>query len=256
MSSLRWILALVSVAAASVASELRADVTIAAASNLVYALESLKKVFAAAHPDIPIKTITGASGTLFAQIKGGAPYDVFMSADVEYPHALVREKLGLDASVTVFARGRLAFWAPRFDVAGKDLAGVVLDLRLKKIALANPKTAPYGRAAKTVLERLGQWKDDHSARWVYGENISQTAQFVDSGNADAGFVALSLLRSPRFRNDSHYLLIPEDWHAPLDHAAVITRHGEGNPDVREFVAFLRSTAARKVCEEFGYSVPD
>lgn len=238
-----------------IAGQVRADVTVAAAANLTYALDSLNAAFAVEHRGVEVKTVTGASGTLFAQMKGGAPYDVFLSADVDYPRALAEAKLADASSLVVFAKGRLVFWYPRSQIQGSSLADVLASPDLKKIALANPQTAPYGRAAKQVLERLGVWKAD-SPRWVYGENISQTAQFVESGNADAGFVALALLRSPKFKGTVQHIDIPDDWHEPLDHAGVITSHGKDNPDARAFLTFLRGSAARKVWVQFGYSVPD
>lgn len=231
------------------------QVTVAAAANLVYVLESLKSEFKAAHPDISLETITGASGNLFAQTKSGAPYDVFLSADVDYPRKLIEAGLADPSTLSIFARGRLVFWSGHSPVAERDLSATLSDPEMKKIALANPKTAPYGRAAQQVLERLGAWKPD-STRWVYGENISQTAQFVESGNADGGFVALSLVLSPRLKGKASYLEIPESWHEPLDHAGVITLHGKDKAEARLFLSFLREPAARRVLVRFGYSVPE
>lgn len=229
-------------------------VTIASAANFVYVLEALKTEFQAAHPDISIETVTGASGSLFAQVKSGAPYDLFLSADVDYPRQLIAADLADATSLTVFARGRLVFWSNYPGPTDRELEEVLRDPRLKKIALANPRNAPYGRAAKQVLERLGEWAPD-SLRWVYGENVSQAAQFIESGNADAGFVALSLVLSPRLKGKVYFIEIPEGWHEPLDHAAILTRHGQASSEARLFLQFLREPAALKLLETFGYALP-
>lgn len=249
------IIARVILAFSALAACTRGDVTVAAAANLGYTLEPLKAAFALERPDVKVITITGASGTLAAQIRAGAPYDIFLSADTEFPRALIAEKLASESSFTVFARGRLAFWSTQPWASALDLNAALTDVRMKKVALANPKTAPYGRAAKQVLERLGKWEPD-SNRWVYGENISQTAQFIESGNAEGGFVALSLLRSPKLRDKAKYIIISDTWHESLDHAGVVTRRGESNPEATAFLRFLRSAAARAVWEEFGYSAPE
>lgn len=231
---------------------LAAGVTVGAAANLTYVLEPLAEAFRKQHPDVRLETVIGASGTLYAQVKHGAPYDVFLSADVEYPRRLAEEGLAEKASYVVFARGRLAFWSVRHPLAGADLERLLHDGRFQRIALANPTTAPYGQAAREVLKRLKLW-DAASPQHVTGENIAQTAQFVESGNADAGFVALSLLRSPKLANKGEYVLVPEDWHAPLDHAAVLTRRGASNEDARAFLQFLATPEAKKVLDAYGYA---
>lgn len=232
-----------------------AALTAAAAANLVYVLDAIKVEFNSAHPGVALEIVTGASGSLFAQIKAGAPYDLYLAADVDYPRQLIAADLADSATLTIFARGRLVFWSNFPGPAESDLGAALRDPRMKKVALANPRNAPYGRAAIQVLERLGEWVPD-SARWVYGENISQTAQFVESGNADGGFVARSLVLSPRLKGKARFIEIPESWHAPLDHAAVITRRGKDNPDARLFLQFLGGPAARRIFATFGYSVPE
>lgn len=229
-------------------------VSIAAAANLVYALDALTASFRQSEPAVTITVATGASGTLVAQIRDGAPYDVFLSADVDYPRALIASGNAKPASLTVFALGRLVLWTTRADVPLDSFAAAVRSPRVRKLALANLDTAPYGRAARQTLEALDLWTEA-KRKLVMGENITQTAQFVETGNADAGFVALSLVLSPRLRDHGHWLLVPESLHTPIAQGAVLTARGSHNPAAARYLAFLRSEAARKILERFGYGLP-
>jgi len=229
-------------------------VTVAAAANFVYCLDALKPAFARIAPGAELVIITGASGNLVAQIKNGAPFDVFLSADVDYPQQLVKTGLAGQDAVTVFATGRLVLWTRREDVPLDSLAGAVRSPLVKKLALANPATAPYGRAAREALQKLGAWTDAQP-KLVVGENVSQTLQFVDTGNADAGFVALSLLLSPKLRGAGRYIEVPPGLYGSLAHGGVLTKRGAGNPDAHRFLDFLSSDAARKIFTDYGYRVP-
>lgn len=230
-------------------------VSVAAAANLLHALEALNAAFQRAEPGIALTSTTGASGSLYAQIRNGAPFDVFLSADTDYPQQLVAAGAGDAASLRIFATGRLVLWTTRTDLDLADSAALIHHASVKKIALAQPKTAPYGRAAQAVLERLGVWREAQP-KLVLGENISQTAQFVETGNADVGFVALAIVRSPRLAAKGHWREIPLDQHpdVSLDHAGVLTRRGATNPAARRYLDFLATAPARKILEEFGYTV--
>ncbi len=228
--------------------------SVAAAANLIYTLEALKLEFRKAEPATDVTVITGASGSLVAQIQNGAPFDVFLSADLEYPEKLVSLGLADPASLTPFAVGRLVLWTTRPGVDVSSVAAVVRDPRTQKIAVANLTTAPYGKAAREALTRLGLWAEAEP-KIVIGENITQTAQFVETGNADAGFVAMSLVLSPRLANRGRWQEVDADLHAPLTQGAVITRRGERNPAAARFLHFLRGPEARAVFERFGYRVP-
>lgn len=232
----------------------RTAVNVAAAANLVYALDALQTAFHTVEPDVDVTIASGASGNLVAQITHGAPYDVFLSADLDYPRALVAAGHAHGPSLTVFARGRLVLWATDPAVPLESIAAVAAHPRVRSVAVANIDTAPYGRAAKQALEKLGLWRA-LSPRLVVGETVSQTAQFVESGSADAGFVALSLVLSPRLQSRGRWLAVPEDLYAPLTQAAVLTRRGESNPAAARYLAFLRSEAAREVFIRFGYALP-
>jgi len=239
------------------AAESRANtprLALAAASNLVYVLDDLLAAFRQTHPDLHPTLSTGASGSLVAQIRHGSPVDVFLSADHHYAQALVDSRHAVASSFTTFATGRLVLWTTRDSLALDSLPATVRDPAVRKLALANPDTAPYGRATKQVLATLDLWTDA-APKMVLGENITQTAQFVETGHADAGFVALSLVLSPRLKNRGRWLEIPAHLHSPLDQAAVLTPRGSENPAAHLFLNFLRSDPAREILLRHGYAVP-
>jgi len=255
-----WLL-VAAFAAAAVAPLARADapaatgaLSVAAAANLVYALDALDAEFAKASPGVTVTSATGASGSLVAQIEHGAPYDVFLSADPDFPRALVRAGRADAGSLTAFAVGRLVLWTTEAGVDVSDIAAAVRSPAVKKLAIANVSTAPFGRAAKEALQKLGAW-DDLQPKLVIGENISQTAQFVDTGNADAGFVALSIVISPKLRDKGRWTEVPAGLYGSLEQCAVITAHGSSNPAAARYIAFLQSPAARAILVAFGYGIP-
>ena len=229
-------------------------VSVAAAANLIYALDALDTEFAKTAPDVVVTTATGASGGLVAQIENGAPFDVFLSADLDYPRALIASGHADAGSLVTFAIGRLVLWTTRPALGLMSVAAAVRDPAVQKLAIANLDTAPYGRAARQALEKLGVWTDAQP-KLVVGENISQTAQFVATGNADAGFVALSLVLSTKLRDRGRWLEVPAELHAPLAQGAVLTTRGAANPAAARYLKFLGGPAARKILEGFGYRVP-
>lgn len=229
-------------------------VTIAASANLVYAVEELKAAFKKGEPTTELQVVIGASGSLVAQIQNGAPFDVFLSADLEYPQQLIDRGLAGSNSVVTFAVGRLVLWSTRPDVDVSSLPALLENPAVKRIAVANLITAPYGKATREALTRLNLW-ERVQPRIVYGENVTQTAQFVETGNADAGFVALSLVLSPKLTNKGRWQEVDPSLYSPLEQGAVITRRGAGNPASARFMAFLRNNEARLVLERFGYRVP-
>ncbi len=230
-------------------------VAVAAAANLDYVLEPLNAEFAKTRPDIAVRSEIGASGSLVAQIKNGAPYDVFLSADTEYPRKLVDAGGAEGASFVTFAMGRLVLWTTRPGLAPTSIEAIVRNESVRKLAIANPDTAPYGRAAVEVLGKLGL-SDIAKPKLVFGENITQTAQFVSTGNADAGFVALSLVLSPKLKDKGRWLEVPESLYAPIEQAGVLTSRGAANKAARQYLEFLTSPAARKVFIQFGYGLPE
>jgi len=228
--------------------------SIAAASNLVFALEALDTEFAAANPGVKMTSSTASSGSLVAQIVHGAPYDVFLSADRAFADALVKQGEARSGGVSTFAFGRLVFWTVRPGVGVADVAAAVRSPAVVKLAVANVETAPYGRAAKQALQRLGAW-EEALPKLVVGENISQAAQFVETGNADAGFVALSIVVLPRLKERGLWKELPPSLYDPLEQCAVLTVRGSANPAAARYVTFLKCPAARRILESFGYGIP-
>lgn len=230
-------------------------VSIAAASDLVFCLPALNDEFRKIEPAAELKVATGSSGNFLAQIKNGAPYDVFLSADLSYPRALIAAGAAVEKSLTPYAVGRIVLWTMRPDLDPADLAAIARNPRVKKLAIANPAHAPYGRAAQQALEKLGVWAGTQP-KLVFGENIAQTAQFVQTGNADAGIVALSLVLAPTLRDVGRWQEIPPSLYSPLEQAAVLTTHGAANPLAVRYLAFLRTPAARKIFDRFGFRLPE
>jgi molybdate transport system substrate-binding protein len=230
------------------------SIAVAAAANLVYVIEPLDAEFSKVRPDVAVRIEIGASGSLVAQIMNGAPYDVFLSADTEFPQKLVQAGGAQSSSLVTFATGRLVLWTTKPGVGLSSIESVVRSKKVDRIAIANPGTAPYGRAAVEALARLGL-SDVAGPKLVSGENITQTAQFVSTGNADAGFVALSLVLSPKLREKGRWIEVPGALYTPIAQAGVLTRRGATNAAARQYLEFLTSPAARKVFAQFGYGLP-
>jgi molybdate transport system substrate-binding protein len=228
-------------------------VSVAAAANLVYVLDPLNAEFERIHPDVVVTSEIGASGSLVAQIINGAPYDVFLSADLDYPKKLVKAGEAQGSSLVVFAVGKLVLWTTRPGIDPSSIESVVLNPSVGRLAIANPATAPYGRAAEETLARLGL-AERAKSKLVFGENITQTAQYVSSGNVDAGFVALSLVLSPKLKGEGRWFLVPAALYAPIEQGGVLTARGAANAAARRYLDFLTSPAARKLFVQFGYGV--
>jgi molybdate transport system substrate-binding protein len=229
-------------------------VSIAGAANLVYALDALNAEFRKSSPATAVTVTTGASGNLVAQIKNGAPFDVFLSADLDYPRALAASGHAQAKSLVTFAVGRLVLWTMKADLEVDDVATTVRSPSVRKLAIANADSAPYGRAAKQAMEQLGAWTEAQP-KLVIGENISQTTQFVSTGNADAGFVALSVVLSPALKNMGRWSEVPSTLYTPLEQGAVLTTRGATNPAAQRYLEFLRSEAAKKILHDYGYGIP-
>ena len=217
-------------------------VTVAAAADLKFAMDEVARQFRGVHPEIDLDVTYGSSGNYFAQIQSGAPFDVFLSADVEYAR-----KLG--KPVFTYAVGRLAVWVPASSPL--DPATALRDGSLKHIAIANPRHAPYGRAAEAAMRKMGVW-DAAQPRLVMGENIAQTMQFVQSGVADVGVVALSLALAPSMRGQGRYWEIPLDDYPRMDQGGAILKDSAASRALRDF---LLSGGGRRVLKEYGFFLP-
>lgn len=230
--------------------------SIAAAADLRYALEELIAAFRHEHPEFELKTTYGASGNLFAQIGNGAPFDLFLSADIQFPQQLAERELAERDTLFPYATGHLAVWVVNdspLDVTQQGLAAVV-DARVRKIAIANPQVAPYGRAAEAALKKLDLY-DRAQDRLVLGENVSQAAQFVESGAADVGLIALSLAKSPALRDKGRFQLVPADAHPPLVQGGIVLSRCADRAAADEFRSFLVSESARKIFDQYGFEPP-
>jgi molybdate transport system substrate-binding protein len=227
-------------------------ITIAAAADLKFALDEIVVLFKSTHPAAQIETIYGSSGKFSTQIRQGAPYDIYFSADIAYPRALKAE--GLAASeVQPYALGRIVLWSPSRD-AGKMTLADLADTSIRKIAIANPQHAPYGKRAEEALRAAGVW-EKVEPKLVYGENVAQAAQFVQTGNAQVGIIALSLALSPELAKQGGYALIPEQLHQPLEQGFIITRRAADNALAQAFARFVAGKEARTIMTRYGFALP-
>jgi molybdate transport system substrate-binding protein len=243
---MRFALALALLLSASAA---RAETAlIAVAANFAKSTERLVEGFAA-ESGHEIKLSTGSTGTLAAQIRNGAPYVAFLAADEERPAQLEVDGLAVAGTRFTYAVGKLALWGPDPRWVMADPATSLVDPELKHLAIANPDVAPYGRAARETLTALGVW-DRIQPKLVRGEDIAQTYQFVASGNAELGFVALSQVLD---RSGSRWE-VPQDLYRPIRQQAVLLKAGEGNAAARAFLDYLRSEPAREIIRSLGYGV--
>jgi molybdate transport system substrate-binding protein len=231
-------------------------VRVAAAADLQFALSELREGFGRAHPETRIEITYGSSGNFFAQLSNRAPFDVYLSADMEYPRRLVDLGLAENDRLFSYAVGHLVIWVPRSSPLAIEKLGakVLLEPTIRKIAIANPRHAPYGRAAEAALKGLGiyaQVKD----RLVLGDNVAQTAQFVQTGAADAGLIALSLALAPTLREEGHYWEIPPTAYPPLEQGGVILSWAEDPDAARALRDFILSGEGKAVLRRYGFHSP-
>ena len=238
-----YILALCCFSGLAAAEPLR----IAVASNFYSTLNLIKKEYEKNVPD-SISLISGSTGKLYAQILHSAPYDIFMAGDSARPEKLERAGLIYPDSRTTYATGKIALWSPK--QTGNHLLSLLQSGNFQKLAIANPKIAPYGQAARQVLEKLELYSSIKS-KLVYGENISQTYQFVQSGGAELGFVALSQL----MQTHQHYWIIPDHYYKPLEQQLVILKSSNQRQRAQDFIEFLRQDTIRQLISSRGYAVP-
>jgi molybdate transport system substrate-binding protein len=227
-----------------------AEARVAVAANFTAATHRLAAAFERESGHRLIASFA-STGTLYAQIRNGAPYDVFLSADMERPRLLESEGLGVAGTRFTYAVGRLALWSAQPGLALDDGA-VLRGDAVRRLAIANPKTAPYGSAARQVLEHMGLW-EALQGRLVQAENIAQTYQYVVTGNATVGFVALAQLEAAQ--PASAWWLPPAGWYAPIEQQALLLRRGADNAAARAFLAYLRGPAARATLAALGYGAP-
>lgn len=226
--------------------------SIAGAADLRYALDEVIKAYKQTHPKAAIVVNYGSSGTAFQQILNGAPYDIFFSADIRYPQKLEEQGLTVTAP-KLYAIGYIVVWSNQVDVS--EGLNALLNPKVSKIAIANPAHAPYGKRA---VESMRHYKiyDKVQPKLIFGDNVSQAAQFVQTGNAEIGILALSLACSPAMRDKGKYTLIDHTSHSPLEQAYVILKRAKNNQEAYSFTEFVASPAARAIFKAYGFRLPD
>jgi molybdate transport system substrate-binding protein len=231
------------------------DLTVAAAADLQFAMQDISARFQK-ETGKKVNVIYGSSGNFFQQIENGGPFDMFFSANLDYPKKLEAADLTEKDTYYQYASGKIVVWVP--NESKLDLSSglkALLDPSIKKIAVANPQHAPYGQAAVAAMQKENIY-DKVSGKLVLGENISQTASFVASGSADVGVVALSLALSPNMKDHGRYVEIPAADYPPIQQACVVLKTSKNKEVARQFLAFLKTPQVSSLLKAYGFNVPD
>ena len=230
------------------------EITIAAASDLSFAFREIATEYENTTGN-HVRLTLGSSGNFFAQIQNGAPFDLYFSADIAYPRKLEEAGLTVPGSLYQYAVGRIVLWA------GKDSPleiskglEILREPAIRKIAIANPKHAPYGRAAVAAMEYFKVY-DQVKDKLILGENISQAAQFIESGACDAGIIALSLALAPAMKTAGQYWEIPAVAHPPLEQGAVILKSSTHQESAKLFLKFMKGSQGQEIMKRYGFTLP-
>lgn len=232
-------------------------VSVTAAADLKFAMEDLIGEFRRRQPAIDVSATYGSSGNAFAQLSNKAPFDLYFSADIAYPRKLVKAGLAKKDSEFLYAVGQIVVWVPnasKLDVE-KLGADALKDASVRRVAIANPKHAPYGRAAEASLKKLGLWQDVQE-KLVLGENVAQTAQFVESGAADIGVIALSLALAPAMRDKGRFYVLPQHSYPALEQGGVILNWAKDMEAAQELRTFILSGDGREILRRYGFVLPE
>lgn len=230
------------------------DLTVAAASDLNFAMKDLVTEYerTSGHH---VRLSLGSSGNFYSQIQNGAPFDLYFSADIGYPKKLEEAGLTVPGTLYRYAVGRIVLWTGNKSQIDVTIGIDVLRMpTIRKIAIANPKHAPYGRAAVAAMEHYHVY-DLAKDKLVLGENISQAAQFIESGACEVGIVALSLALAPSMKAAGHYWEIPAEAHPPLEQGAVILKHSTNQEIARHFLEFIRGPQGQEIMKRYGFTLP-
>jgi molybdate transport system substrate-binding protein len=232
-----------------------AQINVAAAADLSSAMPEIAAKYKA-RTGLEVKLSFGSSGNLTNQIKNGAPFDAFFSADEGYPKELISDGLADKETLYRYAVGRLVLWIPNDINLDLDKLGphALLDRSIKKIAVANPQHAPYGRAAEAALEYFALY-DQIASKLVMGENVSQAAQFVESGNAQAGLIALSQALAPAMAGKGRYWTVPQEAYPTLNQSAVVLSKSKQMDAAKKFLEFVRGPESSSLLKSYGFSLP-
>ena len=231
------------------------ELNVAAASDLSFAMKELAASYEK-QTGTKVKVTLGSSGNFFTQIQNGAPFDMFFAADIDYPKKLEAAGLGEPGTLYQYATGKIVMWVPadsKLDVS-KGLA-LLLDPSVRKISIANPKHAPYGRAAVAAMTKQGIY-DKLADKLVFGENISQATQFVESGNADVGIIALSLAMAPAMSDKGRYFEIPQDMYPPLDQGVIVIKASQNKDAAKQFLAYMKTPDSVALMQRYGFRLPE
>lgn len=252
MNILRLMILLVALLPYTIANAAE-SLTVAVAANVKYAFEDLAAEFTK-QSGVEVKTVVSSSGKLTAQIKSGAPYDVFLSADMDYPEALFKDGQAVSAP-KVYAYGALVLWTAGNSDLSKGVAGLA-DGSIRKVAIANPRLAPYGRETLKSLDYY-KVKVQVEPKLVYGESISQVNQYIDTGSVDVGITAKSVVLSPELLGKGKWVEVPAESYEPIAQGVVMLRRGqaENGDATRKFYGFLFTPAAREIFKKYGYVLP-
>jgi molybdate transport system substrate-binding protein len=231
------------------------EITIAAASDLSFAFREIVAEYEKTTAN-HVRLTLGSSGNFYAQIQNGAPFDLYFSADITYPRKLEEAGLTVPGSFYQYAVGRIVMWTgneSRIDVTQGFEA--LRDPTVKKIAIANPKHAPYGRAAVAAMEYFKVY-DQVKDKLILGENISQAAQFIESGACDIGIIALSLAVAPAVKSKGTYWEVPAEAHPAIEQAAVILKSSKQQEPAKQFLAFIKDAQGQEIMKRYGFTLPN
>lgn len=242
--------ALLGMTAIHAASMLR----VAAAADLAPCIAELNSVFAASVGGAEVTYSIGASGNFYAQIKNGAPYEVFLSADLHYPQELAKAGLADAASLMIYAHGQLVMWSNDPKVNVSLGLNALTTPAIQRIAIANPELAPYGRAAKAALQSSGMW-DVVKSKLVVGESIAQTAQFVETGNAQIGLISSAHVNAAKKSAQGQVWIVPANLYPLIEQGAIVTTKGKNNPLAMQYLDFLRSEKGRTILRKYSFNLP-
>jgi molybdate transport system substrate-binding protein len=227
------------------------QITVAVAANFTKTIEEIGQAFSE-DTEHEARFSFGPTGKLFAQISNGAPFDLFFAANEKAPKAAIKQKLAVEDSYFIYAQGALALYSTSLPVATQKQA--ILST-VNYVAIANPKTAPYGTQAVNYLKNMGLYEQVED-KLVHGESIAHAFQYVQTGNAPVGFVALSHIVAPNSPAEGEYWIVPQADYSPINQAAVILKRGENNPAAKAFMAYIKSEKAVEIIKKYGYNLPE
>lgn len=232
-------------------------ISVAAAADLKFALDEISRQFTARNKEIHVNITYGSSGNFHSQLLNHAPFDVFLSADVEYARKLAEQGLSAPGGEFVYAIGRIVVWVPTNSPIEVQKLGMrsLQQPSVSHIAIANPRHAPYGRAAEAAMRSTGVY-DSVRSKLVFGENVAQTLQFVQSGNAEIGIVALSLAVSPAVRDQGRFWEVPLDSYPKMEQGGVILKWAKDADAAFAFRDFLKKPEGRAIFKKYGFSLPE